>query len=82
MGMWDLLCRGEFEREIRTALLNRLPTVMREREFPCWAWKEFDKAFACVSRHWHPIALPLLNVLAFLVRIVVFDTKTKHLTDP
>ncbi len=51
MGIWDLLCRGEFEREIRTALLNRLPTVMREREFPCWAWKEFDKAFACVSRH-------------------------------
>ncbi|BDA46679.1 DDB1- and CUL4-associated factor 12 [Coccomyxa sp. Obi] len=39
--------RGDFEREIRTALLNRLPTVMREREFPCWVWKEFDKAFAC-----------------------------------
>ncbi len=43
------LYRGDFEREMRASVLNKLPSVLREREFPCWKWKEFDKGFACVS---------------------------------
>ncbi|EIE19636.1 WD40 repeat-like protein [Coccomyxa subellipsoidea C-169] len=38
---------GDFEREMRASVLNKLPSVLREREFPCWRWKEFDKGFAC-----------------------------------
>jgi hypothetical protein len=44
-----LLYRGEFQREVRAAVLNKLPGVLREKEFPCQKWKEFDKGFACVS---------------------------------
>ncbi|KAK9918446.1 hypothetical protein WJX75_004149 [Coccomyxa subellipsoidea] len=39
--------RGEFQREVRAAVLNKLPGVLREKEFPCQKWKEFDKGFAC-----------------------------------
>ena len=43
-----LLCRGAFRTEARKALLNRLPEVLQEREFPTWEWKDYNKAFVCV----------------------------------
>lgn len=49
-GLIPDLCRGAYETEARKAVLNRLPAVLREIEFPCWEWKEHDKAFACVSQ--------------------------------
>ena len=44
-----LCCRRRHQREIREALLNKVPACLQESECPCWQWKEYDKAFACVS---------------------------------
>ena len=41
--------RRRNQRELKEALLNKVPACLQESEFPCWRWQEYDKAFACVS---------------------------------
>ena len=55
-----MLGRGAFQTEARKALLNRLPSVLQEREFPTWKWMEYNKAFTCVRqpRLAHPCPMP------------------------
>ncbi len=52
-----LLRRGAFQTEARGALLNRLPSVLEQREFPTWDWKEYNKAFTCVRTLHHLTAV-------------------------
>ena len=51
-------CRRRVQREVREALLNKVPACLQESEFPCWRWKEYDKAFACVSTQNPPQPTP------------------------
>ncbi|CAL5228259.1 g11362 [Coccomyxa viridis] len=46
-GQCGTQTRRRNQREVKEALLNKVPACLQESEFPCWRWQEYDKAFAC-----------------------------------